>query len=43
MSENLVENCDRLRNKDLCSASKENNGNSKHEWVNENEIPSTCQ
>ena len=31
MSENLVENCDRLRNKDLCSASKtkENNGNSK--------------
>ena len=29
MSENLVENCDRLRNYNLCSASKENNGNSK--------------
>ena len=29
VSENLVENCDRLRNYDLCSASKENNGNSK--------------
>ena len=29
VSENLVENCDRLRNKDLCSASKENNGKSK--------------
>ena len=27
MSENLVENCDRLRNYNLCSTSKENNGN----------------
>ena len=42
MSENLVENCDRLRNYDLCSASKENNGNM-NAWVNENEIPSNYQ
>ena len=39
LSGNLVENCDRLGNWDLCSASKENNGNSKHH-MNGLEIPS---